>query len=163
MTIDWSKPLEAVKIGTDIVVPVTLAPYRLGQIVDRYTNECPDDATTNKGWFEDGTDWCAGNGWRIRNRQPATPAISAEVVGRMVDLVRRMAATEAYADTGWAIDARSIAALLPVEDGDLVEARRIAFNVTGYDFTLGDSDNSEAVKSALAALKRGRELERNGK
>lgn len=55
------------------------------------------------GWRDDGSPIGVLNEWTLRNPQP-----QKTLEQRMEDLVRRVAETSLYADTSWAIDARSI-------------------------------------------------------
>ena len=65
MTVDWSKPIEAVEKATGRVVPVTF----LEQVGNTWhTHECPDPNTTNRYWKFDGADQCANKAWFVRNR-----------------------------------------------------------------------------------------------
>lgn len=88
-SIDWNAPLEAVKIGTDIVVPVTFASE--DRLTNRfYTNECPDPDTTNSAWNADGSDYCCEKQWFVRNVQPTNtvtiPHTAAEVRAKAAEL-----------------------------------------------------------------------------
>jgi len=100
--------------------------------------------------------------------------ISQEVVERMVSLVRKMEPEGSHSRSYTLrredyVEAHAIAALLPEPvDPDLIEARRIALKNAkdrGYFHTpacylAGDHDESDDVQIALAAIKRGRALER---
>jgi hypothetical protein len=96
--------------------------------------------------------------------------IGPEVVERMVALVRH-AAVSASGHTKE--EARAIAALLPEPvDPDLVEARKLVAERNGnlriecgyrQQVLDGQEDDHPAVINTLAAIKRGRELERAGK
>lgn len=103
------------------------------------------------------------SGWRIRNIQPvaAKPAISDELVDRMVALVREMA-SEGYDR------ASDIVAKLPQPvDPDLLEAREIACaEVPSWAAEQkrrcrqGTYDGNLLIVLALAGVRRGRSLER---
>lgn len=122
--VDWSGELEAAHVDGR-VVPVWLDK-------NGFAGKNPDNG--GDYWIESNGDYtgcvCVSpNGevdglWTIRNRQPQkTPE------QRMEDLVRRMAETSFYADTGWAIDARSIVTELDrakQDDADLAMAREVA-------------------------------------
>lgn len=144
MDINWDEPLEAVH-ENGAVIP-------LKELKDCDFNYWNKTANTNSRGNPDfyicteNAEICRGvrfDGWTIRNRQPQkTPE------QRMEDLVRRMAETSVYADTGWAIDARSIVTELDrakQDDADLAMAREAA---TG---------RPDPVQSALAAIRMMRE------
>lgn len=127
------------------------------------------------------SDGLTGLGFTIRNvAEPVQPTASDDIAKRMEALVRKCHALTDYdhphpdapfigkavtAEEEWLADeARAIVALLPEPvDADLVEARRIAAEHALEDFHReavleGVSDDAPAVKSVLAAIKRGREL-----
>ena len=69
-TVDWTKPIEAVRKSDGHTVPVTFVQRvtfmrRDRDMVD--TNEVPDRRTTNESWHTDGSDMCCLNKWFIRN------------------------------------------------------------------------------------------------
>lgn len=168
MSVDWSKPIEAFRESDGKVVSMTLSataqPDKFGNYI---TETAPDPSDSNEAWNDDGTDRCWHQAWIIRNTQPATTQIDTELWERVIDLTRRMADSEMLPNTGLGIDAREIVKLLPVEvDPDLVEARSLAECTvhwspqTDRDLASGKNDATAEVKIALAAIKRGRELER---
>ena len=66
-SVDWAKPIEAVRKSDGRVVPMTFV-WTDPESWNRYTEECPDPERINHGWKEDGSDCCHWNEWYIRNR-----------------------------------------------------------------------------------------------
>jgi hypothetical protein len=101
--------------------------------------------------------------------------VSEALVERCMQLARDVANAPYFPGSGWAKvepdiydQARAIAAELPKPvDPDLLEARQIAsdasnkFDRKGYES--GQFDEWPMVKTILAAIKRGRELQRVGR
>ena len=85
-----------------------------------------------------------------------------EAVERAIALVRKMA--EAAPRSPDAIEAADIVALLPVPvDPDLLLAREMAeffWEPASYKIRIGAHDDKPGVQACLAAIKKGRELER---
>lgn len=83
-----------------------------GEVLARNGETWEWDAT-DCGWVHSGhgTDFI---GYRRKQSYPAN--LTPELAERMVELVRRMADTERWADTGWAMDARAIMAELEPVD-----------------------------------------------
>lgn len=164
--IDWSKPIEAVHTDGRVVSVETWGGV----------DSCGDCVTKPKIdgvegiWCSDGTPWGvdytgreAMKHWRLRNVAPATPTPTRTALEqRMEDLVRHSAVNA----SGYTQDeARAILAELEPVDGDLLEARKIAVSETvdtewQEQMLAGKSDNNPRVVIALAAIKRGRALER---
>jgi len=70
MSVDWSKPIEAVEKATDRVVTVSYDGREWSESYNcfmYFTNEVPASDTTNEYWHEDGRDWCVSNKWFVRN------------------------------------------------------------------------------------------------
>jgi len=69
VTIDWTKPIEAVREGTGETVRLTVkgrateSPGREGY----ETIECPNPDEANRCWNPDGTNWCHVGLWKVRN------------------------------------------------------------------------------------------------
>jgi hypothetical protein len=103
--------------------------------------------------------------WRVFRSEKEIPA---ELVERMVALVRQIAGPWPLIDHVQRHEARAIAALLPEPvDPDLIEAREIALKyglpgIMHYRTTNqtrdGACDDMLAVQLVLEAIKRGREL-----
>jgi len=77
MSVDWTKPIEAVEKATGRVVSVAVTGHVWefnGKSV--HGTNCPDDETTNGDWYEDGSDYCKLGKWFIRNTVTPTPAIN---------------------------------------------------------------------------------------
>ncbi len=104
--------------------------------------------------------------------------IAPETIDRMVEVIRSAAAAEWCGKIpSYITEARAIAALLPAPvDPDLVEAREVAGDAmaspsgihcyaTGSIVAVrtGKDDSHPMVVAALRALKRGRELQGQGK
>lgn len=101
--------------------------------------------------------------------------IDDALVERMTVLIRAWAHDESYypfRGYGETIDeAKAVSALLPEPvDPDLVEARTLAWEHSdckksySQSFVMdGRADNGTAVKAMLAAIKRGREMQKDGK
>lgn len=159
MSVDWSRPIEAVH-DDGRVVPVIIMS---GPDSDGDYGVTPAPDGTHNCFRADGSKWVGGyihgdTGWRIRNvTQPApTPD---ELTKRMEALVRDMAtlvggATYSQLQT----EARAIVAMLPEPvDPDEAEARdlvRMAYP------DMKDDYQGRRLDIALAAIKRGRALER---
>lgn len=97
--------------------------------------------------------------------QAATPAIDPALVERMVYLVRLMADDDSALLAGeYRQQARDIIKALE-PDSDLLEAREIAKPWLIYDGAYsidnGYCDDQPAMKAVLAAIRRGRQLERD--
>lgn len=187
--IDWNKKLEVVN-GQGAVLPAVW--------VSRQTNGGITTVMVMAGFPGDiieitfyGSD--KSGGWTIRNVQPTTPQIPAELVERMVSLVRELAAVEKSTLTGFVGDrnwekfrddaarrhteARAIVAELPVVepkykmDPDLPEAAKLLCSMVGPNFHMysteyaerGAYDDDPEIKIALKAIKRGRELAEKGR
>lgn len=177
MDVDWTKPIEAV--------------HEDGRVVSAHVEDKPIDDMDSVGVRradkvymhvkQDGTYYSVGygDGWRIRNVQPAVakPAeIDAALVERMVAALRLAAdmGSMSHADD---IDAageaaRAIVAELPEPvDADLLEARKLACENSRWERNCdqwrateeGRQDHIPMVRAALAGIKRGRALEREGK
>lgn len=112
------------------------------------------------------------SGWRIRNVQPvvAKPAISDELVERMVTFLRKLDKWDgSYALASDMTEARAIVAKLPQPvDPDLLEARAIEARICrevensrdAERVERGEFDERPGMQGVLAAIKRGRALER---
>ena len=173
--IDWSKPIEAVHVDGR-VKPMILSPEWAGAC-DFKTTESPDEYNSNSYWHKSGANGFVRSPWTIRNVAPATPTRTAlEQLEKYEGLLRRLA--ECSASLGepgepvrkLVVEARAIVAELPeVADGDLLEARNVVMQVhkdRGYmnedraALDAGEYDNDQPVLIAVAAIKRGRALER---
>jgi len=154
--IDITRPLEAVRKSDGKIVPMTYAsgPDANGMFK---TTDCPCGATSNENWHMDGRDWCLNNEWFIRNAAPAIRT-AAEQLERMEAFVRKVHRREYVGHWGACEqEADAIAALLPEPvDPDIAvaEAHR-------DEYARGDSGG--ITNAFLSALKRGRQLEREGK
>lgn len=87
-TVDWTKPIEAVRKSDGLVVPVTFdtGPDNIGTY---HTKECPNSAETNRNWQADGRDFCSQDKWFVRNRADTvtlSPLTAAEAEARMLDI-----------------------------------------------------------------------------
>lgn len=160
MSVDWSKPIEAVdNNGKVCIVKRLFSPEGTYHVAP----------TLDGGWFafnENGEHSSPFCGWRIRNVAQHTPTPD-ELTKRMEELVRKVSQyprTTSNVDD-WAEEARAIVALLPAPvDTDEAEAQKLN-NDSPYDLTGLDRD--QAVRNVqyigatiLAAIKRGRALER---
>jgi hypothetical protein len=101
----------------------------------------------------------------------------AMVWGRMEALVRQIGADREPNGEGIVVfngsalvaEARAIVALLPEPvDADLVEARRLAVGFRSGEkirdeILTGERDSEEAIQALLAAIRRGRALERDSR
>lgn len=171
MRVDWTKPIEAVHEDGRTFAAV----FDYGQNGDHYWIESgkePEDCALF--YYESGEPASPTyKNWRIRNVQPAAtkPAISDELVERMVAAVRQHASGSAEvlqrSDGEYRslyAECMAIAAELPQSvDPDLLEARKCAVpyvDALTSDILEGGYDSSSQVSAALAAIKRGRALER---
>lgn len=161
--VDWNRPIEAVHEDGRVFEARSI--YGPFGPLERQAH-CVLIGTFTGDVFDDGS--VRGNSfWRIRNvaevpRNPEAP--SHDIAKRMEALVRRMAC-ENY-DIAEFAEARAIVALLEPVDADLVEARRIAANIPGVDqesILAGDCDMDSLVRTARAAIRRGRALERDSR
>lgn len=174
--IDWSGELEAVhEDGRTIGVKVTREYSHGSRHVVANSDQPPED--WEDGWHKfDGTSFAPDDPWRIRNVPQPTPQADTkpDVTARMEALVRRMALAdkqeflamgtgcrEAYAE------ADAIVALLPEPvDPDLILARELACENSRWErggdmwraVEAGKEDHIPLVRTAYAALARGREL-----
>jgi hypothetical protein len=155
--IDWTKPIE-----TDEATPRPLEIARHNPADNlRYGVVWSYEPRTIV-WFDgDGMPEPAFTGCRIRNVIAKFPP---ELSDRMVALVRKVATSNL---DGTLHEAQEIAKLLPEPpvDPDLIEARKIAHSTHAHvtddrSFLDGTYDDGDFVQSTLAAIKRGRELER---
>jgi hypothetical protein len=173
--LDWTKPIEAYHAdGRIMAVERSCGPDHEGDY-----GVCP--APNGRDCFHaDGSRWKSDDGWRIRNRKPAKVEVDAVVWERCVGLVRKMSEAQDKAVLcGYSAgdpespdhypEAREIAKLLPVEvDPDWEVAGNICADM-GFGkkpWNKRGSENKECIKNssqdaAYAAIKRGRELERN--
>jgi len=158
--IDWSAPIEAVhEDGRVVAVKISMGPYAGNQY--DLTPELPNDDPEGFGHFtfaEDGSHHIAK--WRIRNVATKPVRTAAEMLGRLEALARRLAAPDQpgvhYVTQMEPLreEARAIVAeMTPPVDPDLIEARKIAAEAE-------DAPHGTLEDVALAAIKRGRELER---
>lgn len=109
----------------------------------------------------------------LRNVQPETITLPKSLWERTEALVRRLAGSPAgllewHADSAVRMEAVAVAKLLPEPpvDPDLIEARAIAGGKLPGEadyFNKGECDQGDYVQIALAAIARGRQLEREGK
>jgi len=176
MSIDWSKPIVTVD-GRSCTVKKVFEGGVIANIL--VENDTHSDPQWTRTYNIDGKHTC-GEMPDIRNVQPDTPNLTA----RMEKLVREMAGlttTIKLTDSDAAInsadrahklsaEARAIAALLhPVEDVDLVEARKIVAEAVAYgagistdpdrkrpqDFRDGACDAGGLITRTLAAIRKG--------
>lgn len=168
--VDWGKPIEAYhEDGTTVGMTFHKPIYDDGVWVYK-TFDSPS-GKSNENWREDGSDFCAGSGWRIRNVAELSDTSGQlppdDIAKRMEALVREMAgAGDIRAMTD---EARAIVALLPEPvDADLVEARRLAVSFRSGEkirdeILTCERDAEEAIQALLAAIKHGRALERDSR
>lgn len=168
MTIDWTKPIEAVHLSGDILSIFAVRPH--GNQFWHHTGLIGSPPATEIIYLND-TECCKHSaddmlGWKVRNVQSDTVPVDRALWERCVFLVSDMAQSEnrlmASMETknfyNRAID---LAKLLPVEvDPDEAEAMAFA---TSRNWNYGDGIDNSMVRYALAAIKLGRELERGGK
>jgi len=183
--VDWSKPIEAVHVDGRVRA-VELAYNQPDMDGDYKLTEPLEPKMDQAHYFDaDGSqvyelDRALGGGrpWKIRNVQTpeaATPAIDPALVERMRNLVQNMAQADkrevAIMGTGQREayeEARDILKALEPVDGDLLEARRLIIELSGsvnpawiQNVKDGKHDqDDEGVPIALAAIRRGRALER---
>lgn len=131
--VDWERPIEAWNTITGATKPMQLE----GETVSGgyFTEDCPDATESNTWWRKDGTSWCVGSPWRIRNAaQPEAPTPSPELTARMVALEAIVADLAAQLPLNYQrfsdLHDRAAALLKPV-DGDRNEAERIAYDMEG--------------------------------
>jgi len=182
--IDWYKEIEAVHIDGR-VMDVSLVGYEPcsdGEMTRRIVPALEDG---NVNWFNEDGSHRLGN-WTIRNiiavttptPTPDERAVSPELVERMRKLAYAVSQCH-YADdesNGHGIgsvfikEARAIVAALEPVDVDLVEARNVAIGqLESRDqsetflrrISEGDCDHYPEVRIAKAAIKRGRQLQRD--
>lgn len=154
--VDWTAPLEAVH-ESGRVVPVTVKQTGIHYV--SIMEALPNFGCASSRYFSpDGSH--ANEQWRIRNVTPTDPRPA--LYDRMEKLVRDMTiGYPTYAMTtlasGWVSEARAIVAELP-KPVDPDEA--IANGLVGpFDIWGNATAHAEAQRLALAAIKRGRELE----
>lgn len=140
--IDWTKPIEAVHVDGR-VVPVELDPeYKGKQNQGMYTLLDTPGENAFFTYDSDGRSWVGDSDWTIRNR--AEPAND------------ELAELRAFKEAAIA----RFPELAPV-DPDLLEAHEVAEE---FDWSRTDPQSAmwegSASQMALAAIKRGRELER---
>lgn len=69
MTVDWTKPIEAVHKTTGRVVPMEYDRPELsstGHVMWHRTRQSPEQRS-NENWYESGEDYCSNREWYIRN------------------------------------------------------------------------------------------------
>ena len=169
--VDWTKPIEAVRKSDNKTFPVTFKQTTpIGDNTGYLTNEVPEKSNTNDTWYEDGRDWCANDAWYIRNTAPEPAPQWA------IDEAKKRVSDEFFRIKGHHVSmnldnipvkllAHHIAKYeTPPIDPDLIEARKVASTrksdfVTPEEYLSGKRDNYVDVVSALAGIKRGRELQ----
>lgn len=164
--VDWSKPIEAVHVVSGKVVAVAPKGESYGPFQDI-------QPSLPGGVFSFKVDGSHAYGkWTIRNVQTPepTPAIDPALVERMVALTKLIAAHDKSLVFGQCREeARDILMELEPVDEDLLEARQVARDVVGgskqsmaylNNITDGHNDRWPEVRIALAAIRRGRALER---
>jgi len=152
MTVDWTKPIEAVEKATGRVVPMTFYKTRKAGSIggnyplndDYYTTEAPCNATSNSGWNADGSDHCGCNAWFIRNVEPQSrtfandhrdnPELHKLYVGWALDILETVSDSIARLDdfSNWnasqfAAELRKTRAKLVKEDAAFFEAAAISY------------------------------------
>ncbi|WP_338469061.1 hypothetical protein V3I01_08130 [Sphingomonas sp. gentR] len=176
--VDWTRPIEAVNDCDGRVVVLTLASSCPDKLAYYWTTDSPA-GDANCYWKVDGSNACNPN-WRIRNvaevpwnsKEPSDP-----IAKRMEALVRALA--ESRYGISLADEARAIVALLPEPvDADLVEAREMAIDLMSKTVIAngnpqaapeiirireGKGDTNSYVVACLAAIRRGRALERDSR
>lgn len=153
--IDWSKPIEAVgKDGTYKASVIRTIASSTEVSFD------PTEWETFVLWSNQ-EGGCGDPNWTIRNVQPKTIPVDAKVWERVVGLVERISTTTRPLPGGYVDQARSIHALIKPVDVDLVEAERLADGIE-YD-NVGDVSHYQIVQAIAGAIRRGRELEREGR
>lgn len=165
--VDWDLPIEA---------------YHINGTVLAVTKSCGPDGDGDYGisppingrdcFKENGDRYKVKDGWRIRNTQPKSPPIPDDIAARAVGLVRRMSVRyptgplpDDYAD------ARAILSDLEPVSVDLLAAREcvvMAYEKMGRkDLAIqahaGQMDNRLRVQAALAAIAKGRQMQKDGK
>lgn len=167
--IDWNGKLEAVHTDGR-VEPVTLlipTPDRDGDY--RTVETMHDGLLATEYWTNEGKPSPAVSAepmkWTIRNASP-TPD------GRAVALAKRFAQDDVPVDEYLALkaEARAIVAALEPVDADVEIARDLSASliekhspVMAENIRAGDGDHYSPFVHVLAAIKRGRQLEKEGK
>lgn len=90
-TVDWTKPIEAVRKSDGKVVPVTLESPEPDKQGFYTTVECPQPSETNRDWAADGKDRCHHKKWFVRNRAAVSTVTLetltvADAEARMLDI-----------------------------------------------------------------------------
>lgn len=167
MEVDFSKPLEAVhsdgRIGT-------VEPHAIGFTIEKpayagIAGTMYIDAYKG-GWRSDGSPMDSRNPWTIRNTQPKSPPIPDDIAARAMAVVRMAAKGQCAV-----ITARAILSDLEPVSADVLTAREIVAQVhiaNGYsnhdrtDLDAGKLDNESPMRIALAAIAKGRQMQKDG-
>jgi len=154
MTIDWSRPIEAVHRDGRVKSMTLNGARDFDSDGVYFTDDIPDPCTCNSGWYANGQNRVPKSPWVIHNvvEHPTPTQYAPELVERMVALAKSV--VNGSNPALFYEQARSIVSDLPQEvDPDLIEARE-RLNLSFVPRT----DEAEAL--ALACIKRGRQLER---
>ena len=171
--VDWTKPLEAVHEDGRVVALEADKYYGFPDGDGDYCTKGSNMEGLPIAWKADGQPWCKMPeiaGWRIRNVQPtATP--SPELINRMKDLIGRIG-TGSIADVlQWGEEARAIARELEPVDADLLAARDVVAqehtdsghtNTDRSELDSGKLDSERPMRIALAAIAKGRQMQKDG-
>lgn len=181
MTVDWTKPIEAVRETDGKVVAMEFQWVSEDGI--HYTKNYPNPEESNWAWHRDGSDFCHLRKWRIRNVVEEIPDWAIERA------IPRPPNADYSGSKPWPVgDVRSDAkekvpyacALMqlasyiakyeqPPVDPMVLEARRIVecsvrwSPQTDRDLASGKNDDTPEIKIALAALRRGIEIGKDQK
>ncbi len=181
--VDWGKPIEAWNPITNETVPMQLEEFVGSSPV---TEDCPDPSTSNTWWRQDGANRCVGSPWRIRNVvkhvQPDIGILMTDPIAKRMEALEAIlqslaffyAGAERGSVTSFTVNGQlvrdiedAIVALLPEPvDADLVEARKVVREnnrMASYNYEDGSFDATPIVQCALAAIRRGRALERDSR